>query len=149
MNQSRRSKRPGIVLAVAVAASVLVGASLPAAEEPNKAAQAAAEKWLALVDAGNYGESWEQAASFFRKALTKEQWVDAVGKARGPLGKLQSRALLGAKMMTELPNAPKGEYDVIQYEAKFPSGSAVETITPMKDADGTWRVSGYYVRPGK
>jgi len=23
----------------------------------------------------------------------------------------------------------------------------VETVTPMKDTDGTWRVSGYYIRP--
>jgi hypothetical protein len=24
--------------------------------------------------------------------------------------------------------------------------SAVETVTPMLDPDGTWRVSGYYIR---
>ena len=137
------------VVALLIAAVLVDRMAALAAEKPDEAAQAAAQKWLALVDAGNYGESWESAASMFKKALTKEQWVDAVGKARGPLGKLESRTLLGAKLMTELPNAPKGEYDVIQYEAKFPSGTAVETITPMKDADGTWRVSGYYVRPGK
>jgi Protein of unknown function (DUF4019) len=135
----------GLLVAFALS-SAAIGA---AADEADKAAQAAAGKWLSLVDAGSYGESYEAAASMFRKALTKEQWVDAVGKARGPLGKLESRSLLGAKLMTELPNAPKGEYDVIQYEAKFSGGTAVETITPMKDTDGTWRVSGYYVRPGK
>jgi hypothetical protein len=120
-----------------------------AAEDFDHAAQASAEKWLALVDAGDYGRSYDAAASFFRKALTKEQWVEAVGKARGPLGRLESRRLLGAKPMTELPGAPKGEYVVMQYEAKFAGGTGVETITPMKDSDGTWRVSGYYVRPGK
>jgi hypothetical protein len=146
-------RRPDImrhrIAGALVAAGLILAAAGNAAEEPDKAAQAAAEKWLALVDAGDYGESWDQAASFFKRALTREQWVEAVGKARGPLGKLESRKLLGAKLLTELPNAPKGEYDVIQYEAKFPGGPAVETITPMKDADGAWRVSGYYVRPGK
>jgi hypothetical protein len=135
-------------LGVLVVAALLPLIAAIAAEEPEKAAQAAAEKWLALVDAGDYGQSYDAAASAFKKALTKEQWIDAVGKARAPLGKLESRRLLGAKFMTELPNAPKGEYVVIQYEAKFASGPAVETVTPMKDGDA-WRVSGYYVRPGK
>jgi hypothetical protein len=137
------------IVVIAAALIFVTGTRALAAESDEKAAQAAAEKWLALVDAGNYGESWDTAASMFRKALTKEQWIDAVGKARGPLGKLESRRLLGAKAMTELPNAPKGEYEVMQYEARFPSGAAVETITPMRDSDGVWRVSGYYVRPGK
>ena len=137
------------IVALLIAAVLVDRMAALAAEKPDEAAQAAAQKWLALVDAGNYGESWESAASAFKKALTKEQWVDAVGKARGPLGKLESRTLLGAKLMTELPNAPKGEYEVMQYEAKFPGQTAVETITPMKDADGVWRVSGYYIRPGK
>jgi hypothetical protein len=143
------SKTRSIVAAVIGLLAVLATSPVRAAEDPEKAAQAAAEKWLALVDAGNYAESYDSAASFFRKALSREQWVDAIGKARGPLGRLESRRLLGAKAMTELPNAPKGEYEVMQYEAKFPGQTAVETITPMKDADGAWRVSGYYIRPGK
>jgi hypothetical protein len=128
--------------------SLLLVASVYAAEDPQKAAQAAAEKWLALVDAGDYGQSYDAAASLFQKALTKEQWIEAVGKARGPFGKLESRKLLGAKYLTELPGAPKGDYVVIQYEAKFPGRGAIETITPMKDPDGTWRVSGYFIKPG-
>jgi hypothetical protein len=135
-----------LVLVLVVAA---ISGAARAAEEPDRAAQAAAERWLALVDAGQYAQSYDAAATTFKKALTKDQWVEAVGKARAPFGKLDSRRLLGAKHMTELPNAPKGEYDVIQYEAKFPGQTAVETITPMKDADGSWRVSGYYIRPAK
>jgi hypothetical protein len=131
-----------------VLAGTMVGAGLArAAEAPEKAAQAAAEKWLALVDAGDYGRSYDAAAAAFQKALSREQWVDAVGKARGPLGKVESRKLLGAKLMTELPNAPKGEYVVMQYEAKFPGRTAVETITPMREPDGSWKVSGYFVKP--
>ena len=139
------SKRP---VRVAVILLLSVAASLRAVDPPEKAAQAAAEKWLALVDAGKYAESWDAAAPFFRKALTKEQWVDAVGKARGPLGRLETRRLLGAKLVHELPGAPAGDYVVMQYEAKFPGQTAVETVTPMKDGEA-WRVSGYYVRPGK
>jgi hypothetical protein len=36
---------------------------------------------------------------------------------------------------------------VIQFETSFANKQrAVETVTPMLDTDGAWRVSGYYVR---
>lgn len=47
----------------------------------------------------------------------------------------------------KLPGAPDGEYVVIQYESSFEhKQSAVETVTPMLDKDGKWRVSGYYIK---
>jgi hypothetical protein len=46
-----------------------------------------------------------------------------------------------------MPGAPDGEYYVIQYDTSFEKKkSAVETITPMVDKEGKWRVSGYYIR---
>jgi len=42
---------------------------------------------------------------------------------------------------------PDGEYVVIQYDSSFEhKQSAVETVTPMLDKDGKWRVSGYYIK---
>jgi hypothetical protein len=49
--------------------------ALAADVKPEDAAQKAAEAWLALVDAGKYGESWEEAATYFKGAVTKDQWV--------------------------------------------------------------------------
>jgi len=37
-----------------------------AQQKPEQLAQQSAEPWLALVDSGKYGESWEQAAQFFK-----------------------------------------------------------------------------------
>ena len=46
-----------------------------------------------------------------------------------------------------LPGAPDGEYVVIQYESSFEhKQSAIETVTPMLDTDGKWRVSGYFIK---
>ena len=46
-----------------------------------------------------------------------------------------------------MPGAPDGEYVVIQFETSFENKKhAIETVTPMMDKDGTWRVSGYYIR---
>jgi hypothetical protein len=36
---------------------------------------------------------------------------------------------------------------VLQYTTRFADrANAVETVTPMLDADGTWRVSGYFLK---
>jgi hypothetical protein len=46
-----------------------------------------------------------------------------------------------------LPGAPDGEYVVIQYQTAFQNKkSAIETVTPMLDKDGHWRVAGYYIK---
>lgn len=70
-----------------------------------------------------------------------------VEKARSPLGRLVSRKLESAKFTHELPGAPAGDYVVIQYDTNFEKKSgATETVTPMKDKDGVWRVSGYFIK---
>jgi hypothetical protein len=107
----------------------------------------AAEGWLALVDAGKYGESWKAASGFFKSAVPQGQWEQSLKAVRPPLGKLVSRKLSSKTHMTSLPGAPDGEYLVIQFETSFQNKkSAVETITPMKEKDGKWRVSGYYIK---
>jgi len=136
------------VLALALAA--LLGSAaggIRAAEGSEKAAEASARAWLGAVDAGKYGQSWDEAAALFRAAITRPEWEAALEKVRRPLGKLVSRKLRGAKFMTEIPNAPAGEYVVLQYDTGFENAPGkTETITPMKEKDGAWRVSGYYIK---
>jgi hypothetical protein len=110
------------------------------------AAVAAANEWLALVDAGKFETSWERSASLFRKSVSADQWTKSISTVRTPFGKFISRELLSANYMTSLPGAPDGQYVMIQYRCKFENKqAAVETVTPMFD-DGEWKVSGYYVK---
>jgi hypothetical protein len=112
-----------------------------------KAAQAAAEAWLSLVDAGNAAQSWTEAAAYFKKAVDQAAWEKADNAARGPLGKVISRTLKSAKYATSLPGAPDAEYVVIKFDTSFEKKqTAIETVTPMKEPDGRWRVSGYFIR---
>jgi len=118
-----------------------------AAETAEDLAQKAAESWLKLVDTGKFDESWTQAASLFKRAVTKAQWAQAADEAVKPLGKLVSRQLKLRQFAEKLPRVPDGKYVVIQYDSVFENKSAaVETVTPMLDADGVWRVSGYFVK---
>ena len=115
--------------------------------EAEKQAQAAAESWLALVDQGNYGESWDAAATYLKNAVAREDFVKSMNAARKPLGSLKSREIKSKEYRSSLPGAPDGQYVVIQFKTSLGNKkSAVETVTPMLDKDGKWRVSGYYIR---
>ncbi len=108
---------------------------------------AASNAWLQIVDAESYGESWEQACKYFRGLVPKERWEGQISGVRAPLGPVLSREMTSAEYATKLPGAPDGEYVVIQYRTTFQhKAEAIETVTPMRDPDGVFRVSGYYIR---
>jgi uncharacterized protein DUF4019 len=134
-----------VLAAMTLMASAVSSMALAAA--PEEAAKTSAESWLALVDQQKYSESWDQAAKLFKGAVTKDQWGSAAAAARGPLGKVISRKIKSSQYTEQLPGAPDGRYVVIQYDTVFEKkAQAVETITPMADPDGAWRVSGYFIR---
>jgi hypothetical protein len=112
-----------------------------------KEATSSAVTWLALVDDGKYDASWDAASALLQHGVTKEQFSQKVGAGRKPLGKVLSRVLKWARTMTSLPGAPDGDYVVLKYDTSFENKkSATETIAPMLDKDGKWRVSGYYIK---
>jgi len=117
------------------------------ADEKTEAAVTSAQEWLALVDAKEYKKSWQEAARFFKDNVTEANWDKMVSAVREPLGEVKSRELIGAKFTATLPGAPEGEYVVIQFKTNFvDKPDSVETITPMKDDKGAWRVSGYFIK---
>ena len=136
-------------------AMAIIGCEKPTPDNPspqsNPAAESAASEsaqaWLALVDGGNFGQSWDDAANLFRSAITKADWEKSVRAVRTPLGKVISRKIKSRQSATVLPGAPDGEYVVIQYDTAFADKAhAIETITPRRDQDAKWRVSGYYIK---
>lgn len=130
-----------------LACLIVFGVPLAGDPDAKAAARNAALEWLALVDSEQFPESWNEAASLFKGKVSRSQWASAIRSVRGPLGMMQSRRFLGAVYKTELPGAPDGKYVVIQFQASFENrAEAVETITPMLDKDGVWRVSGYFIR---
>jgi hypothetical protein len=134
---------------VAFGVVLLVGSLAFAGGDKEQAASGEATAWLAVVDGGRYGESWDRASSIFRSAIGRDGWVAALAQTRAPLGHLKSRRLKSATFTTQPPGAPAGQYVIVQFESSFdhlPSG--IETVTPALDADGKWRVAGYFIKPG-
>lgn len=107
----------------------------------------AAQSWLKQIDSGKYASSWIDASAYFRGALTEKGWVDALNGARKPLGKLVSRKLAKSQNAQSLPGEPDGNYVVMQFDTSFENKkSAVETVTFMREKDGTWKAAGYYIK---
>jgi hypothetical protein len=115
--------------------------------EQEQAAVQSAEKWLALVDQGKYAASWDEAAGIFKNAVLKDKWVETINGVRPPFGKVLLREVKTKTFKTSVPGAPDGEYVIIQFQTKFENkASAIETVTPVKEQDGVWRVSGYFIK---
>lgn len=119
-------------------ASQSAPAAAPAAASP---AGEAALRFLALVDAGNWTESWAATASSFRRMNSVEVWQSASLEARVPLGRVVSRSLTSEE---DIPAPPAG-LRLVRFRTSFANRpQAVETLSLAREADG-WRVAGYYI----
>ena len=127
--------------------AVAVGCSAPSNPKAEQAALDAASAWLELLDEGRYIESWDETSELFKKVVTKDQWEESLKGIREPLGKVVSRKLNSAQYAEELPGVPDGQYVMLQYQTSLEfKKSSIESVTPMLDRDGKWRVSGYYIK---
>jgi hypothetical protein len=114
--------------------------------KPEDAAQIAAEKWLAFVDAAKFGEAWDASAKTFRTSVPREEFTKGAGGQHGQLGSLVSRKVQSRTPQKKLPNAPPGDYMVVEFATDFTQEKTIETVALTPEA-GVWRVSGYQVSP--
>ena len=135
----------------ALAFYFLVSSPVTAADNARTAAAIrAAENFLLLLDTGQYGQSWDSTASLFKKQVSKETWIQQVSSLLPAVGMVKNRSITSAEYKTQLPGAPDGEYVVIQYRSSFANKeNAVETVTPMLDGDGQWRVLRVFSEIGR
>ena len=141
----------GLALASALVAGALSGGTAPAyaqGDQSTDEAQQAADNWLALVDQGRYTESYDQASQSFKVAVGREEWIQKATAARRQAGKLLSRKITRATEMKNPPHAAAGDYVAVVYRSSFANlKTALETVVPVREKDGKWRVSNYAIRP--
>jgi hypothetical protein len=134
-------------LALLAALPLALGAVAPgstSAQEP----EAAAEAWLALMDADDFVASWNEAAELFQGATTADEWAAQGAAVREQLGSVVSREIAEVQQLTDPPGAPEGEYYNIRYNSEYSSmGAAMEVVALVHEADRGWRVVGYVVQP--
>jgi hypothetical protein len=105
-----------------------------------------AKAWLVLIYDNDYSQSWDNAASLFQNAISKEEWTEQLSGIVPPLGQVISRDVISSDYHNTLPGAPDGEYIVIRFKTAFENKSeSIETVTQIKDGD-QWKVSGYFIK---
>jgi tRNA A-37 threonylcarbamoyl transferase component Bud32 len=152
---------PWIAIAIAVGLLVVVGLRLfglffrlwirvwdgikeKTEESATSVGLPAVEAWLALIDMGNYAQSWETAAAYFQRTTGKEEWVRQMEHLRRPLGKVRSRK----------PSPPKFTAGWTSFGAQFAFATsfdglpaATETVTfARQQPNGEWRAICYLIQ---
>jgi hypothetical protein len=132
----------------AIALTLLLAACGPSPVEVEKAlaAEARARDWLAQIDAGDYGGSWDTAARLFQGRITREEWEARVWRVHPGLGRPSGRELVAAKYSATVPWEPPGEHVFVQYRINYGGRPSVESLTMRLDAE-EWKTLSYTVRP--
>ena len=117
------------------------GAATAAPPAAQSEAMQAAIRWLELVDAGRWEESWTATAQSFRTLNTVAVWQSASETARVPLGRVLSRRFTSEE---SIPAPPSG-YQLVRFQTSFANkAGATETLSLAREGR-SWKVAGYFI----
>lgn len=144
----RADRLAGLVL-LCVLLGMGSAAAQPTSDSPETAtrkAQAAATEWLALVDDGDFGDSWESAAAPFRERIEEDEWEARGERLRDSLQARSRRTRTMVQYRDSLRSVPGGPFVILAYRSSFEGGRVEERLLTVWE-DGTWKVVGYQVTP--
>lgn len=102
----------------------------------------AAQEWLALVDAHDWGATWSASGKQFRELNTQEQFAETAESVQPKLGATLSRTFLSQEFVP----APPAGYETVKFRTQFAEKpDTVETLA-LQQEDGKWRVVGYWLK---
>jgi hypothetical protein len=132
---------------LAAAALALASGALAQTDLDSTPGLNAARGWLADLDAGRYGTTWENADPLLKESMPKVTWETGLDKARAPLGVALTRKLRQAGCTRGTQADPEAEICLIQYDTQFENRMlGDERLTVLRGRDGTWRVASYALR---
>jgi hypothetical protein len=136
------------LLRAAIGWSIAVALAPAQAQDPQAtAAVAAARDWLLMTDHGDAAESHKRAGARFRAAMKVSEWQAALARERLPRGSVAQRTVVQTAFQRGVPGAPDAEIALLQFRTSFAKqADAGETVTLEREADGAWRVVGYFIR---
>jgi len=144
-----------LIIAAAVASFALEGgqkilvqapATIASAAPSSSESAASARGWLALIDGQHWEQSWSAAGAAFKSHISAADWASKAQPVRQPLGSVSSRTLASVLKATQLPGAPEGQYEVLQFTTNFETKvGAIETVTLVHEPSG-WKVDGYFIK---
>ena len=115
----------------------------------------AGKAFLALIDRGQYDDSWDAAASTIKNTISKASWSTVMSVNRKRFGTLLSRKLESSQAVTTVPGSPEGQegqYVVLQYRGSFTRGGSGNAVRPASETvvvtneNGKWVGYQYSIR---
>lgn len=127
---------------------LLIGNSLYGySDEEMAQSKAVADAWLKIVDAGDYGKSWDESSVLMKVTIQRGEWVKVLNSMRKHLGSVISRKLDKQAPAENPKGLPAGEYMAILYDTQFSGeASAKELVTLFEEKPQQWKVMTYFVK---
>jgi hypothetical protein len=129
--------------------SIVLALALTSASEQKTAEPlpevTAATRWVKLIDAARWEDSWDAAGALFKSRITSPHWASTIEGVREPFGAVSSRSLTDITKASSLPGAPDGQYEILKFQTSFAhKKDAIETVVLAHEASG-WKVDGYFI----
>ena len=141
------------LISIAMLALLLCSVSLAQDDAAKKkAAQASAESWMALVDAGDYAQSWQPSCVVLqRKGLEGGLGEDGWFRWQPGSESLRTACWLRHCTRPSFQGAPGWRVcgDPVQKRICEPTDGHRDDRSKLLDKDGKWHVSGYFIKPAE
>jgi hypothetical protein len=103
--------------------------------------EAAARRFLTLIDQGRWDESYALTTTTFQQQNTSKVWADVSEQVRPPLGALVSRTMISHE---DVPTPPHG-HRIVKFRTNFANKANVIEKVSFERAGNDWRVAGIYI----
>lgn len=128
---------------MAISLSLLSGTVLAADQNTHEAA----DRWVQTIDQGNFGQSWKDADAGFQANVSEIQWTQTLQQIAAQTGKMLKREFKSEEVKSDLPGAPAGKFKFVVYQTAFEKAPQVtETVVLIETKDGSWKVTGYFLK---
>jgi len=143
-------------LSAALAAAVVFISSLALAQQPvsSNDAKVAVERWLRLMDNGEYEACYAMLSSVYIDSIKtgspnepKRYWVRNMGTARSSLGLNESRRLFrmtpARQLISSRGSSRPGSYIIFDFQSSFSNEPEVNETISAHLENGEWKISSY------
>lgn len=108
-------------------------------------ARDAALRWLAMLDAGQYGKAYQARPPRLKAGGSEQQFIQWARFKRYPLGRARSRQFLKVVHTHQILGSPDGNYQIMAFKSSFDRKVNAAEMVVVTSETGHWQVSGYRV----
>jgi hypothetical protein len=122
-------------------------ASDPGTQEQQLQVHNAAVQFLRLLDDEKSDQTWAAVSPLLKATTSEIIWSNGIKTMRLGLGAIKERESLRIGFSGQMPDAPAGNYAVVECVATFATGPVREKVVFREDAK-QWLVVGYFIHAG-